>query len=43
VAATDYRGGDPAAQCAQYLADAAKPNARLKTAHLADRENSSAA
>jgi alpha-L-fucosidase 2 len=38
VAATDYRGGDPAAQCAQYLADAAKPYARLKTAHLADHE-----
>ncbi len=38
VAATNYRGGDPAAQCARYLADAAKPYARLKTAHLADHE-----
>ena len=25
VAATDYRGGDPAAACNQYLARAAKP------------------
>jgi alpha-L-fucosidase 2 len=38
VAATNYRGGDPAAQCAQYLAHAAKPYTRLKTAHLADHE-----
>jgi alpha-L-fucosidase 2 len=38
VAATNYRGGDPAGQCAQYLAHAAKPYTRLKTAHLADHE-----
>ena len=38
VAATDYRGGDPAAACAQYLAGAAKPYSALKTAHLADHE-----
>ena len=38
VAATNYRGGDPVAQCARYLAIAAKPYARLKTAHLADHE-----
>jgi alpha-L-fucosidase 2 len=38
VAATNYRGGDPVAQCAQYLAHAAKPYARLKTAHLGDHE-----
>ena len=38
VAVTNYRGGDPAAQCARCLAIAAKPYARLKTAHLADHE-----
>jgi alpha-L-fucosidase 2 len=38
VAATDYRGGDPAAACAQYLARASKPYATLKAAHLADHE-----
>jgi alpha-L-fucosidase 2 len=38
VAATDYRGGDPASACAQYLAGAAKPYSALKTAHLADHE-----
>jgi alpha-L-fucosidase 2 len=38
VAATDYRGGDPASLCAQYLTRAAKPYATLKTAHLADHE-----
>jgi alpha-L-fucosidase 2 len=38
VAATNYRGGDPAAQCAQYLAHAAKPYAPLKSAHIADHK-----
>ncbi len=38
VAATDYRGGDPAAACTQYLARAAKPYATLKAAHVADHE-----
>jgi len=38
VAATDYRGGDPASLCAQYLTRAAKPYDTLKTAHLADHE-----
>jgi alpha-L-fucosidase 2 len=38
VAATDYRGGDPVAACAQYLAGAAKPYSALKGAHLADHE-----
>ncbi len=38
VAATDYRGGDPAAACAQYLVRAAKPYATLKAAHLADHQ-----
>ena len=36
VAATDYRGGDQATACDQYLARAAKPYAVLKTAHVAD-------
>ncbi|MBZ5626755.1 MAG: glycoside hydrolase family 95 protein [Acidobacteriia bacterium] len=38
VAATDYRGGDPAAACARYLARAANPYATLKAAHVADHE-----
>ena len=38
VAATDYRGGDPAAAADQYLSHAAKPYATLKSAHLADHE-----
>lgn len=38
VAATDYRGGDPAKACNQYLARAAKSYAALKSAHLADHE-----
>ncbi|MGD0668580.1 MAG: glycoside hydrolase family 95 protein [Bryobacteraceae bacterium] len=38
VAATDYRGGDPAAACDQYLARAAKPYSALKSTHLADHE-----
>jgi alpha-L-fucosidase 2 len=38
VAATDYRGGDPAAACARHLARAAKPYAKLKAAHLADHQ-----
>lgn len=38
VAATNYRGGEPATECAHYLTRAAKPYASLKTAHLADHE-----
>ena len=38
VAATDYRGGDPAGACAQYLAGAAKPYSVLRTVHLSDHE-----
>jgi len=38
VAATDYRGGDPAVACNQYLTRAAKSYETLKTAHLADHE-----
>jgi alpha-L-fucosidase 2 len=38
VAATDYRGGDPAAACEEYLAHAAKPFATFKSAHLGDHE-----
>lgn len=38
VAATDYRGGDPAAECDRYLAHATKAYAALKTAHMADHE-----
>jgi alpha-L-fucosidase 2 len=38
VAATDYRGGDPASACDHYLTSAAKPYSALKTAHLADHE-----
>lgn len=38
VAATDYRGGDPIAACAQYLSRAAKPYGTLKAAHLADHQ-----
>lgn len=38
VAATNYRGGDPAAQCAQHLEHATQPYIKLKTAHLADHE-----
>jgi len=38
VAATNYRGGDPAAECNQYLSRGAKPYAALKSAHLADHE-----
>ena len=38
VAATDYRGGDPASACVRYLARAAKPYAALKTAHMTDHE-----
>jgi alpha-L-fucosidase 2 len=38
VAATAYRGGDPAAAADQYLSHAAKPYATLKSAHLADHE-----
>jgi len=38
VAATNYRGGDPASACDRYLAGAAKPYATLKAAHLADHE-----
>jgi len=38
VAATDYRGGDPATACDQYMERASKPYATLKSAHLADHE-----
>jgi alpha-L-fucosidase 2 len=38
VAGTDYRGGDPASICAQYLLHAAKPYSALKTRHMADYE-----
>ena len=38
VAATDYRGGDPAVACNHYLTRAAKPYDALKSAHLADHE-----
>ena len=38
VAATDYRGGDPATACARYLARATKPYATLKAAHVADHD-----
>ena len=38
VAATDYRGGDPAVACDHYLTRAAKSYDALKSAHLADHE-----
>ena len=38
VAATDYRGGDPAVACNHYLTRAAKSYDALKSAHLADHE-----
>jgi alpha-L-fucosidase 2 len=38
VVATDYRGGDPAADCDHYLAHAAKPYSTLRAAHIADHE-----
>jgi alpha-L-fucosidase 2 len=38
VAATDYRGDDPASACVRYLARAAKPYAALKAAHVADHQ-----
>ena len=38
VAGTNYRGGDPAQICAQYLLRAAKPYSALKARHLADHE-----
>lgn len=38
VAGTNYRGGDPAQICAQYMLRAAKPYSTLKTRHLADHE-----
>ncbi len=38
VAATNYRGGDPASACEQYMARANQPFSELKTAHLADHE-----
>jgi alpha-L-fucosidase 2 len=38
VAATDYRGGDPAAECDRYLVHATKPYAALRSAHMADHE-----
>ncbi len=36
VVGTNYRGGDPAVLCTQYLAHASKPYATLKSAHVAD-------
>ncbi len=38
VAGTNYRGGDPAQICAQYLIHAAKPYSTLKARQLADHE-----
>jgi alpha-L-fucosidase 2 len=38
VAATDYRGGAPAASCDQYLSHAAKTYATLRADHIADHE-----
>ena len=38
VATTDYRGGDPVAECAQYLSHAAKTYVTLKAAQVADHE-----
>lgn len=38
VAATDYRGGDPATACDQYIKRASRPYATLKSTHLADHE-----
>jgi alpha-L-fucosidase 2 len=36
VVGTNYRGGDPATLCTQYLAHASKPYEALKSAHVAD-------
>jgi alpha-L-fucosidase 2 len=38
VIATNYRGGDPALECAHYLAGAAKPYSALKSRHIADHQ-----
>ena len=38
VAATNYRGGDPKAECAHYLLHAMKPYATLRAAEEADQE-----
>jgi alpha-L-fucosidase 2 len=38
VVATDYRGGDPASICEQYLARSAKPYSTLFAAHIKDHE-----
>jgi len=38
VAATNYRGGDPKAECAHYLLHAMKPYSVLKAAEVADHE-----
>ncbi len=38
VAATDYRGDDPAAASDRYLARAGKPFAALRSAHIADHQ-----
>jgi alpha-L-fucosidase 2 len=38
VAATNYRGGDPAAACDRYLTSATKTYSALKAAHLADHQ-----
>lgn len=38
VAGTNYRGGDPAQICAQYLLRAARSYSAIKTRHLADHQ-----
>ena len=38
VAATNYRGGDPATGCARYLAGAAKSYSSLRSRNVADHE-----
>jgi alpha-L-fucosidase 2 len=38
VAATNYRGGDPASACDKYLARASEPYSTLKAAHISDHE-----
>ncbi len=38
VAGTNYRGGDPAAECARDLARAARPFSALQAAHISDHQ-----
>ena len=38
VAATNFKGKDPAAKCEQYLAAAKKTYAKLRAAHIADHQ-----